>query len=58
MPASALIRLNEVTNELMELARASRANKVPFHRAKNVQMGSTACARMLCVAKDSAMPCT
>ena len=28
MPADALIRLNEVTNELMELARASRANKV------------------------------
>ncbi len=30
MPAKALIRLNEVTNELMELARASRANKVFF----------------------------
>ena len=31
MPATALIRLNEVTNELMELARASRANKVRSH---------------------------
>ena len=28
MPADALIRLNEVTNELLELTRASRANKV------------------------------
>ena len=31
MPADALVRLNEVTNELMELARASRANKVRSH---------------------------
>ena len=31
MPADALMRLNEVTNELMELARASRANKVRSH---------------------------
>lgn len=31
MPADALIRLNEVTIELMELARASRANKVRSH---------------------------
>ena len=28
MPADALSRLNEVTNELLELAKASRANKV------------------------------
>ena len=31
MPADALIRLNEVTNELLQLARASRANKVRMH---------------------------
>ncbi|CAL5220425.1 g2438 [Coccomyxa viridis] len=32
MPATALIRLIKVTNELMELARASRANKVDLIR--------------------------
>ena len=37
MPADALIRLNEVTNELLELARASRANKVNLNQTSNQQ---------------------
>lgn len=35
MPADALIRLNEVINELLELARASRANKVNLNQASD-----------------------
>jgi len=35
MPADALIRLNEVINELLELARASRANKVNLNQTSD-----------------------
>jgi hypothetical protein len=47
MPADALIRLNEVTNELLELARASRANKVRIHAFALVHQWPAALGRAL-----------
>lgn len=47
MPADALIRLNEVTNELLELARASRANKVRIDAFAIVHQRPAALGRTL-----------